>query len=115
LNSEPLLPATPSGDVLELRAAGSWIAANVAKLEALSQSVNTDIDQSKIVRLDMTGVSELDTLGAWLLEKLSRQVTGSPAQIVGVPNNFGGLMEEVPRLTGTIRRRCLRLTRRCSG
>jgi phospholipid/cholesterol/gamma-HCH transport system permease protein len=89
------LVATPSGDVLELRPAGSWIAANVTKLEALSQSVKTDIDRSKTVRLDMAGVSDLDTLGAWLLEKLSRRVSGSQAKIVGVADNYSGLMDEV--------------------
>jgi phospholipid/cholesterol/gamma-HCH transport system permease protein len=97
VNSEPLLAAMPTGDVLELRPAGSWIAANVAKLEALAQSVKADIDRSRAVKLDMAGVSELDTLGAWLLEKLSRRVSPAGAQgdIVGVADNFGGLMEEV--------------------
>jgi len=97
LNSEPLLAATPSGDVLELRPAGSWIAANVSKLEALSQSIKADLDRSKAVKLDMAGVSELDTLGAWLLEKMSRRVApaGTPAQIVGVADNYSGLMDEV--------------------
>ncbi len=96
MNSEPLLAAASSGDVLELRPAGSWIAANVSKLEALSQSVKADLDRSKAVRLDMAAVSELDTLGAWLLERLSRRVAsaGTP-QIVGVAENYVGLMEEV--------------------
>jgi phospholipid/cholesterol/gamma-HCH transport system permease protein len=97
LKSEPLLAATPSGDVLELRPAGSWIAANVAKLEALAQSVKADIDRSNVVRLDMADVGELDTLGAWLLEKLSRrkESAANPAQIVGIAENHNGLMEEV--------------------
>jgi phospholipid/cholesterol/gamma-HCH transport system permease protein len=97
VNAEPLLAAMPSGDVLELRPAGPWTAANVAKLESLSQSVKTDVDRSKAVKLDMSGVSELDTLGAWLLEKLSRRSpsTGSPAEIVGVADNYSGLMDEV--------------------
>jgi phospholipid/cholesterol/gamma-HCH transport system permease protein len=96
LNSEPLLAAAPSGDVLELRPAGSWIAANVSKLEALSQSVKADLDRSKTVRLDMAAVSELDTLGAWLLERLSRRAASVDApQIVGVADNYVGLMEEV--------------------
>jgi phospholipid/cholesterol/gamma-HCH transport system permease protein len=97
LNSEPLLAATPSGDVLELRPAGSWIAANVAKLEALSDSVTAQFVRAKAVKLDIAGVSELDTLGAWLLEKLSRRAAsaGRPAQIVGVSDNYAGLMEEV--------------------
>jgi len=72
VNSEPLLLATPSGEALELRPEGPWTAANVGKLEALSRAVRADVDRSKLVRLDMAGVSDLDTLGAWLLEKLSR-------------------------------------------
>lgn len=97
MNSEPLLAAMPSGDVLELRPSGSWIAANVTRLEALSQSVKPALDRSKATRLDIAGVSELDTLGAWLLEKLSRRAAsaGSRAEIIGVADNYAGLMEEV--------------------
>ncbi|OAF01186.1 ABC transporter permease [Bradyrhizobium centrolobii] len=97
MNSEPLLLAVPSGDRLELRPEGPWIAANVSKLEALSQSVRTDVDRSKTLTLDMAGVSELDTLGAWLLEKLSRRAatSGRSAEVVGVADNFSGLMAEV--------------------
>ena len=60
----PLLTATPSGEQLELRPAGSWTAANVTSLEALSDSISAQLDRSKTVKLDMTGVRELDTLGA---------------------------------------------------
>ncbi len=97
MNSEPLLAATPSGDVLELRPAGSWIAANVAKLEVLSDNVTAQFARARSIRLDIAGVSELDTLGAWLLEKLSRRAisAGRPAEIVGVADNYAGLIEEV--------------------
>ena len=97
MNSEPLLAATPSGDVLEIRPAGSWIAANVTRLEALSESVTSQFVRAKAVKLDVAGVSELDTLGAWLLEKLTRRAisAGRSAEIVGVSDNYAGLMEEV--------------------
>mgnify|MGYP003877062079 CR=1 FL=1 len=97
MNSEPLLLATPSGDRLELRPEGPWIAANVSALEALSRSVRADVDRSRAVTLDMSGVSALDTLGAWILEKLSRQAatSGRPADIVGVNDRFSGLLDEV--------------------
>ena len=82
----PLLTATPSGDVLGLRPGGSWTAANAATLEFLSDAVAPQLDRSGTVRLDMTEVRELDTLGAWLLEKMSRRVTtaGHRADVVGV-------------------------------
>ncbi len=93
----PLLTATPSGDVLELRPGGSWTAVNVTALEALADGVTDQLDQSKIVKVDMAGVRELDTLGAWLLEKMSRRATaaGHRADMVGVADNYAGLIEEV--------------------
>jgi phospholipid/cholesterol/gamma-HCH transport system permease protein len=97
LASEPLLTATPSGDVLELRPGGSWTAANGSALETLSGAVTEQLDRAKIVRLDMTEVRELDTLGAWLLEKISRRATaaGHRSEVVGVADNYAGLIEEV--------------------
>ncbi len=95
--SEPVLTATPSGDLLELHPGGAWIAANVESLERLTAAVVSQLDRSKAVRLDMAGVKELDTLGAWLLEKLTRRAAsaGHPAEVVGVADNYSGLMEEV--------------------
>ena len=51
----------------------------------------------RTVKLDMAGVRELDTLGAWLLEKMSRRATsaGHRAEIVGIADNYAGLIEEV--------------------
>jgi phospholipid/cholesterol/gamma-HCH transport system permease protein len=93
----PLLTATPSGDVLELRPGGSWTAANVTTLEALSDAVTPQLDRSKAVKVDMAEVHELDTLGAWLLEKMSRRATlaGHRTEVVGVADNYAGLIEEV--------------------
>ena len=93
----PLLTATPSGDVLELRPGGSWTAAYVTTLEALSDAVTAQLDHSKTVKLDMAEVRELDTLGAWLLEKMSRRATsaGHRADVVGVADNYAGLIAEV--------------------
>ena len=95
--SPPLLTATPSGDVLELHPGGSWTAANVITLEALSDGVADQLERSKAVKVDMAGVRELDTLGAWLLEKISRRAAsaGHRTEVVGVAENYAGLIEEV--------------------
>ena len=95
--SPPLLTATPAGDVLELRPGGSWTAANVTTLEALSGNVADKLDRSKSVKLDMAEVRELDTLGAWILEKMSRRAAkaGHPTEVVGIADNYAGLIEEV--------------------
>jgi phospholipid/cholesterol/gamma-HCH transport system permease protein len=97
LATAPQLTASTSGDVLELRVGGPWTAAHVGALEALSDSVARQLDRSKAVRVDMTGVRQLDTLGAWLLEKMSRRATsaGGRADLVGVADDYAGLIQEV--------------------
>ena len=55
------------------------------------------LDRSKRVTLDIAEVRELDTLGAWLIEKMSRRGTsaGRSAEVVGVAAKYAGLIEEV--------------------
>ena len=97
MTSVPLLTAIPSGDTLELRPGGSWTAVNAAALERLSGDVTPQLDQAPSVKVDMTDLRELDTLGAWMLEKISRRVAsaGHRAAVVGVADNYAGLIEEV--------------------
>jgi len=97
LATAPLLTATSSGDVLELRPAGSWTASNATTLERLSNHVAPQLDRAAAVKVDMADVRELDTLGAWLLEKMSRRATsaGRHADIVGIADNYAGLIDEV--------------------
>jgi phospholipid/cholesterol/gamma-HCH transport system permease protein len=97
LATAPLLTATPSGDILELRPGGSWTAVNAATLERLSDDVAPQLDSAGHVRIDFTGVRELDTLGAWLLEKMSRRAISAShrADVVGIADNYTGLIEEV--------------------
>jgi len=97
LATEPQLIVTSTGDGVEIRPSGSWIAANVGVLERLATSVASRVEQAKSLGLDMGGVSELDTLGAWLLERLSRRGTagGYQAEVFGVSENYAGLIDEV--------------------
>ena len=97
LASEPLLTATSAGELLELRARGSWTASNVTVLESLAAATVPAIDRAKTIKLDLADLSELDTLGAWLLEKLSRRAVsaGHRADVTGVAENYAGLIEEV--------------------
>ncbi|CAN5275200.1 ABC transporter permease [soil metagenome] len=93
----PLLATTSTGDALELSPSGSWTAANVVTMESLFDAVAPALLQARTVRIDMSGVGELDTLGAWLLEKIARRATdaGHRADVVGVADNFTGLIGEV--------------------
>jgi len=95
--SEPLLTATSAGELLELRPRGSWTASRVTTLESLAAAAAPAIDRAKSVKLDLADLSELDTLGAWLLEKLFRRAVsaGHRVDVTGVAANYAGLIEEV--------------------
>jgi phospholipid/cholesterol/gamma-HCH transport system permease protein len=97
LTTAPLLTSAQLGDVLELRPGGSWTAVNAATLEQLFEAAAPQLDHSANVTVDMAQVRELDTLGAWLLEKMLRRAAsaGHRADFTGVTENYAGLIEEV--------------------
>jgi phospholipid/cholesterol/gamma-HCH transport system permease protein len=94
---EALLTHKLVGERLELAAGGSWTAPHAGELEALVEGVTGEAPKAKDVSIDMGGVSEFDTFGAWLLERLTRQWTtsGREAVIVGLPEHDLGLLEEM--------------------
>jgi phospholipid/cholesterol/gamma-HCH transport system permease protein len=97
LSSVPVLGEATQGDTLELSPSGSWTAAYAAPLESLFDAVSSKLQQTKVLKIDMADVRELDTLGAWLLEKMSRRAveSGHPATVVGVADRYTGLIEDV--------------------
>ena len=92
-----LLTAKFKGDRLELAAGGSWTAAHAGELEALVDGVAQDAARARSVSIDMGGVRQFDTYGAWLLERLTRQWrgSGSAASIVGMPEHDRTLLKEM--------------------
>jgi phospholipid/cholesterol/gamma-HCH transport system permease protein len=92
-----LLTARFEDGRLELAASGSWTAAHAAELESLVDRVGRDAKRAKSVSIDMGGVREFDTFGAWLLERLTRQwaALGGKAKIVGLPEHDRHLLEEM--------------------
>ena len=72
MSSAPLLNAATVGDTLELRPTGSWTVINAGLLESLFNAVAPQLAAAKRLRVDLAGILEIDTLGAWLLEKVSR-------------------------------------------
>ena len=85
-----MLGAATQGETLLLSPGGSWTAIHGATLEDLVNSVSPEVQKTQNLKIDMADVRELDTLGAWLLEKLSRKATktGHPATVVGVAGRF---------------------------
>ena len=76
---------------------GPWTAAQSGSLEQLvaaSPSINA---QRGKVTIDISGVDHLDTLGAWLLERLMRGYEHQELNptFVGVPERFRGLLDKI--------------------
>jgi phospholipid/cholesterol/gamma-HCH transport system permease protein len=97
LSSAPLLGEVTHGDTLELIPSGSWTAGHATVLENLFDVVSPAIQRTKGLKIDMAGVRELDTLGAWLLEKISRRARacGHSVAVVGVADRYAGLNKDV--------------------
>ncbi len=94
---EALLTSKLKGERLEIAAGGSWTASYAGELESLVDSVTPETQSAKNVSINMRGVREFDTFGAWLLERLTRQWTssGAKAVVIGLPKHDLGLLEEM--------------------
>jgi phospholipid/cholesterol/gamma-HCH transport system permease protein len=98
MTSMPRLTRTATGQSLRFAAAGSWTAVHVDYLEQLAEAAGADADAP--VAIDMTEVDELDTTGAWLLERLSRSPKFADRRTLftGVKPRHRDLMEEIHRV-----------------
>jgi phospholipid/cholesterol/gamma-HCH transport system permease protein len=98
MSDEPVLNLRRRlGGRLEFSAIGAWTAAHVESLERQVNAAESEFDKALITLIDLNGVRELDTLGAWLLERLVRRAgeAGREARFVEVPAHYRGLLDEV--------------------
>jgi phospholipid/cholesterol/gamma-HCH transport system permease protein len=97
---EPLLDGMMRGDRLELAASGRWTGTHVEALERLVAAAAAQGTQARRMTIDMAGVEALDTLGAWLLERLIRRSSarGQEAEFARLPEHYRGLFEELQRV-----------------
>jgi phospholipid/cholesterol/gamma-HCH transport system permease protein len=87
-----LIPNEEGTGVLVAR--GAWTVANVELLERLCAGA---VPKG---RIDLSGVTALDTVGAWLFEKLARNGTAGASDtiFVGASPSYSGLLCEVREL-----------------
>jgi phospholipid/cholesterol/gamma-HCH transport system permease protein len=97
---EPLLEPTLRADRAELVASGPWTGAHVAALERLVDAAAASAASARRITIDMGGVAALDTLGAWLIERLLRgaAVRGQEAEFARLPERYRGLFDELRRV-----------------
>ncbi|HXW27476.1 MAG TPA: MlaE family lipid ABC transporter permease subunit [Xanthobacteraceae bacterium] len=94
---EPLLDGTLRGDRLELVASGPWTGTHVDALGRLIAAAAVHGAQARRLTIDMAGVAALDTLGAWLIERLLRDAAarGQEADLARLPERYRGLFDEL--------------------
>jgi phospholipid/cholesterol/gamma-HCH transport system permease protein len=97
VSSIPLLGAATEGETLVLSPSGAWTAIHAGTLDSLINFASPTFDHAHSLKIDMANVCELDTLGAWLLEKMSRgeSTPGHPVTVVGVAGRYKGLIEDI--------------------
>jgi phospholipid/cholesterol/gamma-HCH transport system permease protein len=98
LTDAPELSAT-DGELSTLHPSGAWTVANVEVLEQLCEGSPT----TRVSSIDLSRVTALDTVGAWLFEKMARRLARSAARpsFVGVSDSYSGLMREVEGINRT--------------
>jgi phospholipid/cholesterol/gamma-HCH transport system permease protein len=79
-------------DRLVLAAGGAWTAANARELERLVDGARAT--PAGTLSLDMHAIQALDSYGAWLVERLVRdvQARNRTAEITGLPERYQGLL-----------------------
>jgi phospholipid/cholesterol/gamma-HCH transport system permease protein len=100
MGSVPGLSATLAGGRAELTAAGSWTTGHAEVLQRLVEAAAPATSAARVVTIDAAAIEELDTLGAWLLERLLRQVRnrGMEAALVGLSDRYRKLFDRIHQL-----------------
>jgi len=103
LNSDPKLERIAKGNALALCATGTWTASFAPVLERMVADAEKLAGGPQSIFIDVSEVAKLDTFGAWLIERLRRNLTKGPveAQIAGLSANYSSLVDEVRRVRAT--------------
>jgi phospholipid/cholesterol/gamma-HCH transport system permease protein len=102
LSSAPELTHTIDREHTLLRAAGTWTAATAPSVEALEARALEHVRGLRSAVIDIGGIEELDTYGAWLIERLLRRcrAAGLSAAMDAPPERFRALFASVHAATG---------------
>ena len=100
MGAEPTLSSRINREELEFTAIGSWTTAHADALELLVDAASAQAPDVRSMAINMAMVGELDTLGAWLLERLVRNSSnrGMQVRFVGLPDHYRGLLDEIHRV-----------------
>ena len=85
---------------MELAPVGIWTAAHSQALEERLTAVAPQVSAARKLAINMAGVHELDTLGAWLLERMVRGCVDRKSEVrfSDLPERYRGLFDQVSRV-----------------
>ncbi len=97
LDGNPTLEQISMGSSLALRATGQWTVHHAPDLEKIVELTEKNNAGNGRIVIDVSQVAKLDTFGAWLIERLRRNLThaGVSPQIAGLSANYASLVDEV--------------------
>jgi phospholipid/cholesterol/gamma-HCH transport system permease protein len=77
--------------------AGAWIAEASRETERLIDRGLAQTEKSQFIVIDLVELTELDTYGAWLIERMTRVLTarGQVAALTNVPERFKAILQSV--------------------
>ena len=92
---EPWLSSQAAGDRVTLSLGGPWTTAHITRLSKELTGVATE--SKRAVTFDLSGVTELDTAGAWVISSAERQFekAGLSVAMEGASEGVNGLIETV--------------------
>lgn len=95
--ADPALKSDVIGKHLELTASGSWTALHGDALEREVKGAVPKLAGVSATSINLAAVGELDTLGAWLVERFMRAAAqgGRSAELIALPERFQGLVDNV--------------------
>lgn len=84
---------------LVLEAAGRWTSVRAGVIEEMIEDSLSRQSQAQVAAIDVSRVAQLDTTGAWLIERMRRELeeNGAKAEIVGLDPRYQVLIDEVQR------------------
>jgi phospholipid/cholesterol/gamma-HCH transport system permease protein len=100
MNGGPTLEQVVYPDGIALRASGPWTAHHAADLEQMVGKAERLTEGRQGVLIDVSRVSQLDTFGAWFIERMRRGCAqaGGQAKVMGLSETHSPLVDEVSRV-----------------
>lgn len=101
MNGKSLLSSRTTSGQYELVASGAWTAKNAEAIDELIAAFAGPAQTRQSITLDLSGINEFDTYGAWLIEHLvrSQRERGEIVRATHLSERFAGLADAVRQAT----------------